>query len=191
MKIADCLAQVDELKPNTYDDAMKLRWLSELDGRIFYELVVTHVRDKVLPEKIDPIVEKTNEETIEPPQEPPVEFLDDEDIPTEDEPIEDTPVEDTPVEESPTEEEINEEDLLVDPPMEFFGYTDEDLDKELIAPFPYDSIYRNYIFALIDFNNGEADRYQATMSMFNSQYQEFCNYYNRTHKPISTQLKVF
>ena len=42
MKIIDALRAIDALKPNGFDDADKIRWLSELDGRIKIEVIDTH-----------------------------------------------------------------------------------------------------------------------------------------------------
>lgn len=42
MTIQEALDQVDDLKPNTYSDTVKIRWLNQLDGRIYRELVCTH-----------------------------------------------------------------------------------------------------------------------------------------------------
>lgn len=38
MTIAEVFADVDELKPNQYDDAIKIKWLNELEGRIYTEI---------------------------------------------------------------------------------------------------------------------------------------------------------
>ena len=39
MKICEAIRQTDELKPNQYSDEQKIRWLSELDGKIVKELI--------------------------------------------------------------------------------------------------------------------------------------------------------
>lgn len=39
MKVSDILAQVNTLRPNLYNDDIKIRWLAALDGQIFLELV--------------------------------------------------------------------------------------------------------------------------------------------------------
>lgn len=120
-KIEDVLATVDEIKANTYDDNVKILWLSELDGQIFNEIILTHEHDEIEP---------------------------------------------------------------------FEGYTDADLGTELIAPFPYDKLYRNYIFAKIDESNGETDRYQNSAAIFNASYKDYYDWYNRTHMPIAKPLRI-
>lgn len=48
MTIEDVLTEVDELRPNTFDDAMKIRWISILEGRIVDEVLSTHIlADKI------------------------------------------------------------------------------------------------------------------------------------------------
>ena len=42
MTIRDALETVDRLKPNQYGSADKLRWLSELDGAVYREILTQH-----------------------------------------------------------------------------------------------------------------------------------------------------
>lgn len=42
MKIEEVLAQVDELKPNQYDDTIKIDWLSKFDKQIYNQVIATH-----------------------------------------------------------------------------------------------------------------------------------------------------
>lgn len=124
MTIADLLAEVDEIKPSTYDDAIKIKWISEIDGKIFKEVISTHEKDE------------------------------------------------------DTKEEFN-------------GYTSADMNEELLVDFPYDALYRHYLFAMIDYSNGETDRYVNSMTMFNTAYKDYIEYFNRTHLPIQSHLKLF
>ena len=57
-------------------------------------------------------------------------------------------------------------------------------DEELLIeePFAMD-IYFNYIQAMIAAENSETQRYNKRMTMFNAAYQEWTNWYNRTHPP--------
>lgn len=48
MTVQQVLEQCDNLKPNSYDTAQKLRWLSECEGQLWDEIILTH-EDK--PEK--------------------------------------------------------------------------------------------------------------------------------------------
>ena len=42
MKALEIIAELNEIDPNQYDNELKLRWLSELDGKIVRELIETH-----------------------------------------------------------------------------------------------------------------------------------------------------
>lgn len=42
MTIIELITDVDALKPNGYDDAYKVQWLSQLDGRVKHEIIDTH-----------------------------------------------------------------------------------------------------------------------------------------------------
>ena len=76
--------------------------------------------------------------------------------------------------------------------VEFSGYDGStDLQKELLAPAPYDELYLRWMEAQIDYNNGEYSKYNNSIDMFNTAYEAFQNYYNRTHMPIGKSLKYF
>jgi hypothetical protein len=82
-----------------------------------------------------------------------------------------------------------EEGNLIEPT--FSGYSDASLDTELLIADTYSDVYTDYLMAMIAYSNGETERYQNSMIMFNSNYREYTNWYNRTHKPIQLPLKVF
>lgn len=42
MKIREAIERVDSVKPNAYSNSDKTMWLSELDGRILKEVILTH-----------------------------------------------------------------------------------------------------------------------------------------------------
>ena len=69
---------------------------------------------------------------------------------------------------------------------DFPGYDpDFDANTELIAPPPYDSMYVRWLEAQIDLTNGEYDRYNVSITMYNTEWQAFADSYNRTHMPVS------
>lgn len=43
MTIQEVIANVDELMPNQYSTEQKIRWLSVLDGKIWHEVILTHM----------------------------------------------------------------------------------------------------------------------------------------------------
>ena len=53
------------------------------------------------------------------------------------------------------------------------SYTFErDADTVLLAKPPHDKLYWAYLSAMVDFGNGEYEKYQNTMQLFNSHYSE-------------------
>jgi hypothetical protein len=123
MTISEALHRADEVKPNTYADLDKIRWLSTLDGFIKTKIIDTHEGGESVTFK---------------------------------------------------EYDVN-----------------TSLDTELLVPAPYDHIYIHWLEAMIDYANDEYDRYANTMEMYNSAWNTFEKYYNRTHMPIGKKFKYF
>lgn len=68
----------------------------------------------------------------------------------------------------------------------FTGYDDStSLDTELLVPAPYDEVYLRWLEAQIDYHNGEYDKYNNAIIMFNTAFEAYQSYYNRMHKPVS------
>lgn len=127
MIAADIIARVDSLEPNQYDTITKLRWLSDLDGKIFVEQILTH---------------------------------------------------EAPAEDIFARAEADETTGQLSWPE----YTSTD--AELIVGMPYGmDLYAYYLMAMVALNNAEASKYNAKMISYNNAYQEWANYYNRTHRP--------
>lgn len=61
--------------------------------------------------------------------------------------------------------------------------TPEDMERELRVPFPHDGIYVKWLAARIDYQNAEFDRYNNAMVAFNSDWQAYADWYNRTNMP--------
>ena len=74
----------------------------------------------------------------------------------------------------------------------FNGYTDDtDIKTELLVPAPYDAVYMSWLEARIDYANGEYGKYNNSTVMFNKDYSNFNNYYNRNHMPLGNKIKFF
>ena len=74
----------------------------------------------------------------------------------------------------------------------FTGYDDAtDLYTELLIPAPYDDAYLRWLEAQIDYHNGEYDKYNNAADTFNTAFNDYKNYYNRTHKPKGKKFKFF
>ncbi len=123
MTIIEAISRLDSIKPNTYSQSDKVRWLSQLDGMIKVEIIDTHEGK----EKIS-----------------------------------------------------------------FEPYTDEtDVETALLVPHPYDSLYISWLSAQVDYHNGEIKRYSNSYAVFNNEYSDYANYYNRTHMPDGANFKYF
>ena len=131
MTINQILAEVDELNPNQFDELIKIGWLSDLDSRVFEEVIMTHEHD----------------------------LLED------------------------------EEGNQVEPT--FSRYTEADVSTELLIPDTYSNTYKDYLKAMIAYENNETDRYSNALIMFNSNYQEYLTWYNKNHLPIQRPLRLF
>ena len=67
----------------------------------------------------------------------------------------------------------------------FNGYTAEDMDAELIAKPPHDEMYIRFLEAQIHYNNGEYDRYNNAIMMYQAVYDDYAAMYTMEHLPIS------
>lgn len=77
------------------------------------------------------------------------------------------------------------------PKLPYTGEKDENnKDIELLAPYPYDDIYKHWLFAQIDYLNSETTKYENSMIMFNSAYMQFWAWYNKNNAPLSGGFKV-
>ena len=70
--------------------------------------------------------------------------------------------------------------------VSFSGYTPETpVDTVLLVPAPYDEVYMRWIEAMIHYYNGEYDKYNNAIIMFNADFDSYAAYYNQNHKPIN------
>ncbi len=76
--------------------------------------------------------------------------------------------------------------------VEFNGYDDNTPeDTVLLVPEPFTDIYIFWLQAWIDYWNGDYDKYNNTISIYQSVYDSFRNDYNSKHMPLGTTLKVW
>lgn len=64
MTIDTALSIVDETKPNQISRELKIRWLDELDNRIYREILLTHKNECDLPVERPHYTETTEENTV-------------------------------------------------------------------------------------------------------------------------------
>lgn len=123
MTIQEAIDHVDKMRPNQFEQHIKVGWLSKLDGMIFREVFMTHKGCHCKP---------------------------------------------------------------------FKGYSESDMDTELLVPDPYDeNIYNFYLQAMIDKENAEFGRYNQSITLYNNAYKSFQDYYNRTHMPIPVRHFIY
>ena len=67
----------------------------------------------------------------------------------------------------------------------------ENKDWELLVEPPYDGLYPAYLAARVDFANGEYEKYQNTMQMFNAFFGEFIRWFALTYSPADTHGEVY
>lgn len=68
----------------------------------------------------------------------------------------------------------------------FWGYSQDTApETRLLVPAPYDQIYLRWLEAQIDYHNGEFDRYNASIILYNNAFDSYAAYYKRNHMPLS------
>lgn len=74
----------------------------------------------------------------------------------------------------------------------FTGYNaGTDPHTEMLIPEPFDEAYLRWLEAQIDYANGEYEKYNNSIEMFNTSWKAYQNYYNRTHMPKGQSMKFF
>lgn len=69
--------------------------------------------------------------------------------------------------------------------VSFDGYTvDTPPETVLLVPAPYDEVYLRWLEAQIDYHNGEYDKYNNAIIMFNTAFENYQSHYNSTHRPV-------
>lgn len=67
----------------------------------------------------------------------------------------------------------------------FNGYDENTpVNTVLLVPAPYDEVYLRWMEAQIDYHNGEYDKFNNSIIMYNTAFDEYQKYYTRTHKPV-------
>lgn len=64
-------------------------------------------------------------------------------------------------------------------------------DTQLLAPDMFSDLYRWYLEAQIGKANGETARYNNALILFQSKWQEYCNWYIRHNMPLSGGIRLW
>ena len=112
MTVREAIAYLDDVKPNAFTEAVKLRWINQIEGRLASEVF-----------------------------------------------------------------------LMAPPEMGQFDYTADEMDHGLLLDAPYDDIYTWWLQAQADLANGEYDRAQNTMTVFNDTWHDFVRWFCQRYDP--------
>ena len=63
-----------------------------------------------------------------------------------------------------------------------YDYT-QDAERTLQIPDRFQDVYINYLYAKIDFNNQETERYNNDVAMYNASYEAYAAWFRREHRP--------
>lgn len=58
-----------------------------------------------------------------------------------------------------------------------------DMDTKLSVPIQYAALYEQWLMSQIDLADGELERYNADVMVYNAQYTEYAAWYRRNHLP--------
>lgn len=75
-------------------------------------------------------------------------------------------------------------------PAEIVTYSwPKDKETILLVDPPHDKLYLSYLYAMIDFANGEYAKYQNSMQMFNAEFSEFMRWFAGAYRPADTNTE--
>ena len=88
-------------------------------------------------------------------------------------------------------EGLIQSEIALLPASDMITHSADDYDAETLIRAPHDKIYIAYLTAMIDFANGEYNKYQNTMQMFNSFFGEFMRWFALNYRPADTHEEVY
>ena len=70
--------------------------------------------------------------------------------------------------------------------ISFTGYDENtEMNTVLLVPAPFDEIYLRWMESQINYHNGELEKYNASIIMYNTAFDAYANFYKRNHMPRS------
>lgn len=75
------------------------------------------------------------------------------------------------------------------PEVQSIDYEAASGDRELILPGSFDHMYLAYMGAMAHLYNGEIEKYNNSMLLFQADWDAFVNWYNRNFMPLGCQWK--
>lgn len=82
-------------------------------------------------------------------------------------------------------------EVLLLTPEEIITYDENDMETELLVSSPHDRIYPAYVAAMIDFANGEYNKYANTIRLFNDHFTEFSRWFAQNYRPADTHGEFY
>ena len=73
----------------------------------------------------------------------------------------------------------------------FVPYGPEDMDRPLLVGPPFEELYLHYLLSRIHYHDGEIDRYNNAVALFDHLYKNYVNNYNRTRRPKGATFRYF
>lgn len=65
-----------------------------------------------------------------------------------------------------------------------------DPERELLIPDQFADAYRAYLYAKIDYTNGEFERYNNDSALYDAAFNSYAAWYRRNHNPKSYEIAV-
>lgn len=81
----------------------------------------------------------------------------------------------------------HEDDFMENPAF----LSEDTMDADLLAIPPYDDMYLKWLEAQIDYHNGEFDRYNNSIALFQTAFDGYKNFYHRHHMPLGKKIRYF
>ena len=189
MTIEKAIDQADNLRPNAFTQMQKVEWLSRLDNQVFEEVLLMARKNW----KYDSIVETISGTAAESflaaisgmtggtaPDEMDLRgtgnFL---------------PGGYVRYKKIGSSVEVESEDRSrIIPAIEFEPYDETTpLETELLVDDLYAGCYIDYLISKYDLYNRETQMYNNSVLVFNSNYQEYVNWYRRNNKPVRKKVR--
>lgn len=60
---------------------------------------------------------------------------------------------------------------------------DTETETELLVPSPFDEIYIHWLMAQINYANGEIDKYNNAIALYNAEYEAYEKWHHRNTRP--------
>lgn len=191
MTLKELITRVDAIKPNAFDEVAKTAWINEVEGLVQTEVMLLSAQD-VTPYVYKSTYKKAgivfvDDKTIRLPSKPDMVaggYVKLEDFETYADNNTATPIQ--------LKKVVGTDLVFADGTFTSYNLGEEKNDAEiefdgsefeLLVPPPHDKIYWVYLSALIDFANGEYNKYENTMQMFNAYFGEYLRWYATKYHP--------